>query len=110
MAERRISRSETGGRYDDLTRIIESPGDTVILEGDDRDFVVIALDDYRDLVEERRARQAAEAVARWDALAANIGDRNADLSEQEIEDLSNQFAEEFAQELVAEGKIRFASK
>lgn len=107
MAERRISRTETGGRYDDLTRIIERPGDTVILEGNDRDFVVIALDDYRDLVEEQRARRAAEAKQRYIALAAEIGDRNADLSEEEIAELANEFSAEFARDMVNEGRIRF---
>lgn len=108
MAERRITTSELSNQLDDVVNRVFDSSDTFIVSANGEERVaLIDLELYRDLMEERRVRRAAEAKQRYIALAAEIGDRNADLSEDDIAELANEFSAEFARDMVNEGKIRF---
>lgn len=108
MAERRITTSDVNNNLDDVVNRVFDSSDTFIVTTDgEARAAVIDLELYRALVEERRVRRAAEAKQRYIALAAEIGDRNADLSEDDIAELANEFSAEFARDMVNEGKIRF---
>ena len=53
-----------------------------------------------------RARQA-ELLERLRALEERIGDRNADLSDEQVMELANRFSREMIDDLAAEGKLVF---
>jgi len=87
---------------------VSNDGAEVIIESHGKPkAVVISYDEYEDLRQLRKQRQRADAFAKLRELEQRIGDRNKDLSEEEIEELSNRFSHEFIEDLAREGKIRF---
>ena len=83
-------------------------GDEVVIESrGEPKAVIISYDDYeefRTLKEEARRRAALRQL---EALAEQIWARNSDLSEEQVEQLAEEIAQETMQRMIKEGNVRF---
>ena len=83
-----------------------APGVVIESRGEPK-AVIISYDDYeefRTLKEEARRRAALRQL---EALAEQIWARNSDLSEEQVEQLAEEIAQETMQRMIKEGKVRF---
>lgn len=87
---------------------ISSPDDAVIVESHGKPNVaVISYTRFEKMLElEERARRAW-VLEQLRQLEERIGDRNRDLTDEQIEELADRFSREFVDDLVAEGKVVF---
>ncbi|MDQ3514873.1 MAG: hypothetical protein M3462_14680 [Chloroflexota bacterium] len=87
---------------------INEQGDEVIIEDSEkRNVVVISMAAYEETQMLRERARQAELLERLRALEERIGDRNADLSEEQVMELANRFSREMIDDLAAEGKLVF---
>ncbi len=87
---------------------INEQGDEVIIEDSEkRNVVVISMAAYEETQMLRDRARQAELLERLRALEERIGDRNADLSEEQVMELANRFSREMIDDLAAEGKLVF---
>jgi PHD/YefM family antitoxin component YafN of YafNO toxin-antitoxin module len=68
--------------------------DVIIAEPGKSQVAVVSVERYEQLVERERQEQFAIARREFEELAAIIGDRNSDLSPEEIEELGNRAVDE----------------
>lgn len=109
MVERRITTQDVENRLDRVVKeVSDSPDAYIVVTDGPEQAAVISLERYRELIADEQRRRVEEATRLWDEVVASVGDRNADLSEAEIEEMSVRFSREFAEELFAEGKVRYA--
>ncbi|MBA2755303.1 MAG: hypothetical protein H0U40_12725 [Chloroflexia bacterium] len=95
-------------RWDSLIDQINEQGDEVIIEDSEkRNVVVISMAAYEETQMLRERARQAELLERLRALEERIGDRNADLSEEQVMELANRFSREMIDDLAAEGKLVF---
>ncbi len=105
---RTISSNDAKQNWGSVIGSVSAGEDEVIVESHGKPkVVVISFEEYKSVQELREKQRRAEALAELDAISKRIGDRNKDLSEEQIEELSNRFAHEFYEDLAREGKIRF---
>ena len=82
--------------------------DEIIVESRGKPKVaVISYDEFEAFQDLRKKQRRAAALTEFRALSERIGDRNKDLSEEQIDELANRFSHEFIEDLAREGKIRF---
>jgi len=87
---------------------INEQGDEVIIEDSEkRNVVVISMAAYEETQMLRERARQAELLERLRALEERIGDRNADLSDEQVMELANRFSREMIDDLAAEGKLVF---
>lgn len=109
MVERRITTQDVENRLDRVVKeVSDSPDAYIVVTDGPEQAAVISLERYRELIADEQRRRVEEATRLWDEVVASVGNRNADLSEAEIEEMSVRFSREFAEELFAEGKVRYA--
>ena len=106
-----VSASEAQEQLSSLIGWAREHGDKVIVEshGEPR-AVIIAFEEYerlRALEEKQRRQEALESLRR---LQAEVSERNKDLTEEQIEELADRFVRDVIDDMVAEGKIRFAGE
>lgn len=105
---RTMSSNEAKQQWGSIMSSVGNGGDEVIVESHGKPKVaVVSYGEYQEFQKVRKQLQRAEAVAAFDALSARIGDRNSDLSQEQIADLANRFAHEMYEDLEREGKITF---
>lgn len=82
--------------------------DAVIVESHGRPKVaVISFDRFERMRELEEKARRARALEQLRQLEERIGDRNRDLTAEQIDELANRFSREFVDDLVAEGKVVF---
>ena len=87
---------------------INEQGDEVIIEDSEkRNVVVISMAAYEETQMLRERARQAELLERLRALEERIGDRNADLSDEQVMELANRYSREMIDDLAAEGKLDF---
>jgi PHD/YefM family antitoxin component YafN of YafNO toxin-antitoxin module len=95
MVQRVISAERLESDWKSVREFVTSPDDAVIVaENGEPRFAIVSFDRYQQVFEREREARFAEARRKWDALAASIGDRNSDLTPEEIEELGNRFVNE----------------
>lgn len=87
-------------------------GEEVVIErGGAAAAALIPIAAYEEILALREAKRRADIEARIEALERSIGDRNSDLSDDEIDELAVRAGREIRQETIAElgaaGKISF---
>ena len=108
MALKTMSSNEARQRWGDVMRTVASPDDAVIVEAHGKPKAVVISIERFEKLRELEAIARREANIRWlREFEASYDGRNDDLTEEQIEELANRFADEFVEDLVAEGKIRF---
>lgn len=85
-------------------------GDGVVIESRGQPTaVIVAFGEYEELMALREKERRREALQELEALAARVQARNADLSEEEVEQLADEISRETIQRMVDKGTIRFQS-
>lgn len=79
--------------------IIESRGEPKV--------AILSYAEYQEFLELREQARRREALRKLEALAQEIWDRNADLSDDEVVELAEEVSKETLQRMAKEGKVRF---
>lgn len=105
---KRLSSNELKQKLGSVLSSVEKSGDEIIVESHGKPRVaLIPYEEFEVLIDLREKKRRADLLEELRKLGERIGDRNKDLTEEQIEELSNRFAHEFIDDLAAEGKIRF---
>jgi PHD/YefM family antitoxin component YafN of YafNO toxin-antitoxin module len=97
MVQRVVTSDTIENDWESVQESVVSSDDAVIVEANGKpNVVVITYDRYQRTLDLERDREYryAEARRRFDALTATIGDRNSDLTPEEIEELGNRVVNE----------------
>jgi PHD/YefM family antitoxin component YafN of YafNO toxin-antitoxin module len=98
---------ESREQWDALVETIETEGDAIVESKGGRKVAVISYDEFLAYQEQRKVRLREEAYTRLQEALKGQAERNADLSEDEIEELAERFSREVIDDLAAEGKLVF---
>jgi hypothetical protein len=90
-----------------LVKTIETEGDAIVESESGAKVAVIPYDEFLELQEQRKNRLREEAYVRLQEALKGQDERNADLTEEEIEELADRATREAIDELAAEGKLVF---
>ena len=104
---RTIPPIESREQWDELVETIETEGDAIVENESGRKVAVISYDEFLEYQEQRKTRLRDEAYAKLQQALDGQAERNADLSEEEIEELAERFSREVIDDLAAEGKLVF---
>jgi len=105
-----MSSNDAKQHWGSVMSLANSPDDAVIVESHGKPKVaVISYDRFEKLQELEQQARRAWALEQLRQLEERIGDRNKDLTDEQIEDLADRFSREFVNDLVVEGKVVFAS-
>jgi prevent-host-death family protein len=104
--ERVCSMTEAKNQFNALVNFVQAPGAAAIVEAHGKPKgAIISFEEFetlKRLKEQERRRQAAERIRK---LRARIGQRNADLTEEEADELANRFVREVVQEMHDSGRL-----
>lgn len=89
MVLKTMSSNDVKQRWGSVMRTVKVPNDAVVVESHGRPMVaVIPYDEFADFQEFKELRRRQQLLARLDQLEARFGNRNSDLSENEIEEIA----------------------
>lgn len=94
-------------QWESLVETIATNGDAIVESESGTKVAVISYEEFVDYQAQRRQRQIDEAYAQLQEALKGQGERNADLSDEEIEALANRAVREAIDDLAAEGKLVF---
>jgi prevent-host-death family protein len=105
-----ISVSEAKNKLSAMLQWAVEHGDEVVVESrGEPKAVILPYGEYEELLALREAARRREALRQLEALAAQVQERNADLSVQEAEQLADEISRATIERMAREGKIRFQS-
>lgn len=105
---RTVSSNDAKQNWESVIGSVSAGEDEVIVESHGKPkVVVISFEEDKSVQELRVKQRRAALLERFRALSERIGNRNNDLTDQQIDELSNRFSHEFIEDLAREGKIRF---
>ena len=105
---RTISSNEAKQHWGALIGSVSNEGDIVVVESHGKPKVaMIPADDIGAFMDFKEKQRRLGLLEEFRALSAQIGDRNKDLTEEQIDELANRFSREFILDLAREGKIKF---
>jgi prevent-host-death family protein len=108
MALKTMSSNDVKQRWGSVMNAVSGPDDAVIGESHGKPKVaVISYDRFEKLRELEEQARRAWALEQLRQLEERIGDRNRDLTDDQIDELANRFSREFVEDLVAENKVVF---
>lgn len=103
-----MSSHEAKQQWGSVMKAASAPDDAVIVESHGKPKVaVISYDRFERLQEMEEQARRAWALEQLRLIEERIGDRNSDLTDEQIEALADRFSREFVEDLVAEGKVAF---
>lgn len=103
-----LSSNEVKQRWGAVMGSVSKGEDEIIVESHGKPKVaVISYNEFEAFQDFRKKQRRAAAYARLKELERRIGDKNKDLTEEQIDELANRFSHEFIEDLAREGKIRF---
>ncbi len=108
MVLKTMSSNEAKQRWGAVMGAAGEDGDEIIVESHGSPKVaVIPYESLRELHRLRRENRRTTALDRFRTLQNALADKNQDLSDEDVEILSNRFSHDFIDDLAAEGKLRF---
>lgn len=108
---RNVSTTDAKNQLSALMRDVEQGGDTVVVEDHGRPRVaIISMSDLEGLEAWRDQQRRQRALAEMRALRARVRARNQDLTPEQGEALVKRFIGEVVQEMIDEGKWRYADE
>ena len=85
-------------------------GDEVVIESRGEPKVaILSYAEYQEFLALREQERRREAFRQLEELAEQMWARNADLSDEEVEELAEEISQETIQRMIKEGKVRFQS-
>lgn len=107
---RTITTREANAHFDTVIEAVASGVDEIILERNGApQAAVISMEEYRHLLavrEEEQKKRRVEAQRQLRALMAEQAERNADLTEDEADDLAQRFSRELREDRYHEAQAR----
>lgn len=108
MSVTTVSSNEAKQHWGAMMNGVNSPDDAVIVESHGRPKVaVISYTRFEKMLELEVQARRAWALEQLRQLEERIGDRNRDLTNEQIEELADRFSCEFVDDLVAEDQVVF---
>lgn len=105
-----VSASEAKNRLGALIGWVVQHKDEVIVESrGEPKVVVMPFAEYEQLKKVKEQIRRREALAKLEELQNRVRARNQDLSEEEADALADRFVRDVIDDMVKEGKIRFAT-
>ena len=105
---RTISATEAKAKLSALINWAIKNRDEIIVESrGDPKAVIISYASYEQFKALREQARRKELLGQLEALAAEVHQRNQDLSEEEANELADRFTREVIEEMAAEGKINY---
>jgi PHD/YefM family antitoxin component YafN of YafNO toxin-antitoxin module len=106
---KRVALDPASPRLDEVVAWVTEHGEPVAVQGEAGAVVVVPADAYEEFERLRADRRRGRAAAGADLqrLADEVGERNADLSDAEIEALADRATRDAVDGLVAKGRLRF---
>ncbi|HWV23025.1 MAG TPA: hypothetical protein VNZ58_02455 [Thermomicrobiales bacterium] len=90
---------ESQEQWDALVESVSSEGDAIVESRSGKKAVIISYDEFLDIQEQRKSKLREEAFARLQDALKDQAERNADLSDEDIEELANRANREIREEL-----------
>lgn len=85
-------------------------GDGVVIESrGEPKAVILSYEEYKEFLALQEQARRREALRQLEQLAERIWARNADLTDEEVEQLAEEISQETIQRMIKEGKVRFQS-
>ena len=85
-------------------------GDEVVIESRGEPKVaILSYAEYQEFLAFKEQARRKEALRQLEELAERMWARNADLSDEEVEELAEEISQETIQRMIKEGKVRFQS-
>lgn len=108
VALKTMSSNEAKQLWGSTMDAASGPEDAVIVESHGKPKVaVISYDRFERLQELEEQARRARTLEQLRLIEEEGGDRNRDLTDEQIEELADRFSREFVTDLVAEGKVVF---
>lgn len=108
MVLKTMSSNEVKQRWGSVMGAAGEDGTEIVVESHGSPKVaVIPYESLQELHRLRRENKRAVALQRFRELQSALEARNQDLSDEDIENLSNRFSHEFVDDLAAEAKLSF---
>lgn len=108
VALKTMSSNEAKQLWGSMMDAASGPDDAVIVESHGKPKVaVISYDRFERLQELEEQARRARTLEQLRLIEEEGGDRNRDLTDEQIEELADRFSREFVTDLVAEGKVVF---
>jgi prevent-host-death family protein len=105
---RTLSSNEVKQRWGAVMGSVSRGEGEVIVESHGKPKVaVISYEEFEAFQKLRKKRLQEEALRELQAIGELIGDRNDDLTPEQVEELADRFSHEFILDLAREGKISF---
>lgn len=105
-----VSVSEAKNQLSAMMRWAKENTAAVIVESrGEPEAVILSYAEYQELVALREQERRREALRKLEELAEEIWARNADLTDDEVEELSEEISQETIQRMISEGKVRYQS-
>ena len=85
-------------------------GDEVVIESRGEPKVaILSYAEYQEFLAFKEQARRKEALRQLEELAERMWARNADLSDEEVEELAEEISQETIQRMIKKGKVRFQS-
>lgn len=98
---------ESRQQWNALVESIATEGNAIVEGSSGEKVAVISYEEFLAYQQERQKRLLEGAIARLEEMEERQSRRNADLSEEQVEELAERFSREVIDNLAAEGKLVF---
>jgi prevent-host-death family protein len=103
-----LSSNEAKQRWGAVMDTVSRGENEIIVESHGKPKVaVISYEEFETFQELRKKQRREEALRELQSIGKLIGDRNKDLTEEQVAELADRFSHEFILDLAREGKIHF---
>jgi prevent-host-death family protein len=105
---RRLSSNQAKQQWGTVVDSVIEDGDSVIVESHGKPkLAVISYDEFQEFQQFKEEKRRAETLERFREFGRRIGNKNSDLSEEQIEELADRHSREFILGLAKAGRIKF---
>ena len=105
-----VSVSEAKNKLSAMLQWAVEQGDEIVIESHGKPkAVILPYGEYEELLLFREKTRRRAALQQLEGLAARVQARNADLSQEEVEQLAEEISQETLQRMTEERKVRFQS-
>jgi prevent-host-death family protein len=106
-----VSATEAKVRLGAMMEWVAVNTEDIIIEAHGRPkAVLISYGQYEDVLRMRGEATRQDALRRMEALAEQIGERNSDLTDEDVDRLADRFTREVVNELVSEGRVSYKGR
>ena len=110
MSIKTVSVSEAKNQLSAVLDWAVENGDEVVIESRGEPKVaILSYAEYQEFLAFREQARRKEALRQLEELAERMWAQNADLSDEEVEELAEEISQETIQRMIKEGKVRFQS-